>query len=79
MYKDSCGVLKYIGRTAHADLPHETRLPALLPKNHYLSMLLVRDAHERVHHNKVEATKAKFGTEFGFSRDDTLLKETLAS
>lgn len=62
LYKDSCGVLRYNGRIANADLPHETRFPALLPKNHYLSALLVRDAHERVHHNKVEATLAKLGS-----------------
>ena len=59
LHKDSCGVLRCKGRIADADLPHETRFPALLPKNHYLSTLLVRDAHERVHHNKIEATLAQ--------------------
>lgn len=57
--KDSCGVLRCKGRIADADLPHEKRFPTLLPKNHYLSTLLLRDAHERVHHNKIEGTLAQ--------------------
>ena len=50
LHEDSNGVLRCKGRIANADLPHETKL--------------VRDAHERVHHNRVEATLTQLRTRF---------------
>ena len=79
LYRDICGVLRCEGRIANADLPHEKRFPALLPKNHYLSTLLVRDAHERVHHNRVEATIAQLTTSVWIVKGRQLVKRTLAS
>ena len=32
LYEDSSGVLRCKGRIANADVPHETKFPALLPK-----------------------------------------------
>ena len=79
LYEDSSGVLRCKGRIANADVPHETKFPALLPKNHYLSTLLVRDAHERVHHNRVEATLAQLRTRFWIVKGRQFVKRTLAS
>ena len=50
-------------RTNHSysrivDKKTRPKFPALLPRDHHISTLLVRQAHERVHHNKVEATLA---------------------
>ena len=79
LYEDSSGVLRCKGRIANADVPHETKFPALLPKNHYLSTLLVRDAHERVNHNRVEATLAQLRTRFWMVKGRQFVKRTLAS
>ena len=79
LYEDSSGILRCKGRIANADVPHETKFPALLPKNHYLSTLLVRDAHERVHHNRVEATLAQLRTRFWIVKGRQFVKRTLAS
>ena len=79
LYEDSSGVLRCKGRVADADVPHETKFPALLPKNHYLSTLLVGDAHERVHHNRVEATLAQLRTRFWIVKGRQFVKRTLAS
>ena len=76
MYEDSSGVLRCKGRIANADVPHETKFPALLPKNHYLSTLLVRDAHERVNHNRVEATLAQLRTRFCIVKGRQFVKRT---
>ena len=79
LYKDSSGVLRCNGGIANADVPQETKFPALLPRNHYLSTLLVRDAHERVHHNRVEATLAQLRTRFWIVKGRQSVKRTLAS
>ena len=79
LYEGSSEVLRCKGRIANADVPHETKFPALLPKNHYLSTLLVRDAHERVNHNRVEATLAQLRTRFWMVKGRQFVKRTLAS
>ncbi|XP_073232039.1 uncharacterized protein [Porites lutea] len=77
--KYSSGVLRCKGRIANADVPHETKFPALLLKNHYPSTLLVRDAHERVHHNRVEAKLAQLRTSFWIVKGRQFVQRTLAS
>ena len=73
------GVLRCKGRIANADLPYKTTFPALLPKDHYILTLLVRQAHERVHHNKVEATLAQLRTKFWIMKGRQFVKRTLAN
>ena len=78
LYEDSSGVLRCKGRIANADVSLETKVPALLLKNHYLSIMLV-DAHERVHHTRVEATVAQLRTIFWIGKGRQFVKRTLAS
>ena len=47
------------GRLEKADLPFSTRHPALLPKHHPLTDLIIRESHERVMHNGVKETLAE--------------------
>ena len=63
------------GRIANADLPYETRFPALLPEDHHISTLLVRQAHERVHHSKVAATQAQLRMRFWIVRGRQFVKK----
>ena len=79
VYEDDSGVLRCKGRIANADLPLETKFPALLPRDHHISTLLVRQAHERVHHNKVEATLAQLRTRYWIIRGRQFVKKILAS
>ena len=44
------GVLKCKGRLSNADLEIEAREPMILPREHYLTELIIRDYHNRVHH-----------------------------
>lgn len=48
LYEDSSGVLRCKERIDNSDLPYETKRPALLPRNHYISSLFVRQDHERL-------------------------------
>jgi len=78
LYEDDSGVLRRKGRIANADLPVETKFPALLPRDHHISTLLVRQAHERVHHNKVEAILSKLRTPYWIRRGRQFVKKILA-
>jgi len=64
VYEDDSGVLRCKGGISNADLPLETKFPAFLPRDHHISTLLVRQGHERVHHNKVEPTLAQLRTSY---------------
>ena len=75
LYEDENEIVRCQGRIANADLPYETRFPALLPRNHYISTLLVRQAHERVHHSKVAATLAQLRMRFWIVTKRQLVKK----
>ena len=77
--EDDSGVVRCKGRIANADLPHETKFSALLPRDHYIATLMVRQAHERVHRNKVAATLAQLRTRFWIIRGRQFVKKTIAA
>ena len=44
------GILRVGGRLRRADLPHETKHPAILPRKSHVTTLLIRHAHKRLGH-----------------------------
>ena len=56
VFIDPEGLWRCGGQLANADLPYLTRHPALLPKKHHFTILIVKNAHERVLHNGVRET-----------------------
>jgi hypothetical protein len=48
--KDSDGLLRLSGRLQHADLPHETKHPIVLPKKHTVTDLIIKGVHEKLGH-----------------------------
>ena len=44
------GILRVGGRLKRADLPHETKHPAILPQKSHVTTLLIRHAHKRLGH-----------------------------
>ena len=75
LYEDENEIVRCKGRIANADLPYETRFPALLPRDHYISTLLVRQAHERVHHSKLAASLAQLRMRFWIVRERQFVKK----
>ncbi|KRX12510.1 Transposon Tf2-6 polyprotein, partial [Trichinella nelsoni] len=55
-YIDDNGILRVGGRLRHSDLPFHTKYPVLLPNQHPLVKLLVRDQHIRQLHAGVDQT-----------------------
>ena len=78
LYEDENGVVRCKGRIANADFPYETRFPALLPRNHHISTLLVRQAHERVHHGKIAATLPQLRTRFWIMKGRQFMKKIIS-
>lgn len=48
LFLDETGMWRCGGRLTNADLPYSTKHPVLLPRDHPLTTLIVKDAHERV-------------------------------
>ena len=57
LYIDDDGILlRCKGRLNNADISQESKNPVLLPARHRYTELLIRERHERVHHNSVRDT-----------------------
>ncbi len=64
LFLDQNGVWRCRGRISNADLPFLTKHPVLLHRDHYLTKLFVRRAHERVLHNGVKDTLTELRSKF---------------
>ena len=57
-FRDESDVLRVGGRVSNADVSYDTKHPVLLPSSHWISLLIVRHAHQ-FGHNGVSASTAK--------------------
>ena len=64
LFKDECGVWRCGGRLANTEVPFATKFPILIPRSHYLSTLIVKQAHERVLHDGVKETLTETRSKF---------------
>ena len=71
------GVLKC--RVGDADLEIEAREPMILPKEHYLTELIIGDCHNRVHHCGLRATLAELRCRFWVPRGRQVVKRVIGS
>lgn len=53
---DNHGILRVGGRLARSNLPGEQQHPMLLPQNHHITHLLIREEHIRLKHAGTQAT-----------------------
>lgn len=56
LFHDSSQVWRCGGRMKNSDIPESAQTPILLDKTHYLTELIVMEAHRRVKHNGVKST-----------------------
>ena len=64
LFSDSEEILRCQGHTENSSLKYETMFPALLPGNHQLTNLTIKEAHERVLHNVLKSTLNEVGSRF---------------
>ena len=56
LFLDKDGLIRCKGRIHNAPIPESAKFPYLIPANHHLAELIVRDAHNQVLHAGVNAT-----------------------
>ena len=72
-FKDENGVIRVGGRVDEAIVSYETRNPALLPSDHWISLLVRRHAHQHGH-TGVAATTGKTRRKFWILKANKLSK-----
>ena len=75
--KDKKGIIRCYGRLNNSTLPIETKNPVLLPKNHYLTQLIIWDCHCRVLHNGTKETLQELRSRFWVNQGRQLVKRIL--
>lgn len=65
LFEEDSGILRCRGRIDNAsNLPYSTKHPIILPGDHHLTTLYVRQAHARVLHNGVKETLTELRSQF---------------
>ena len=64
LFLDGKGLWRCGGRLGNANLPYTTKHPVMLHRNHYLTTLVIRNAHERVQHNGAKKTLTEVRSKF---------------
>ena len=68
LFKDEVGIIRCRGRIGNSNLKFETKFPALLSTNHYLTTLIILQAHEKVFHHGVKSTLNEVRAKFWVTR-----------
>ena len=76
LFTDEYGVIRSKGRLSDADLNYTAKYPAILPREHYFTKLVVKSCHEQVNHCGVKDTLAELRTQFWGGRQ--FVKSTLS-
>ena len=77
LFRDEHGVWRCGGRLANTEVPFETKFPILIPRSHYLSTLIVKQAHERVLHDGVKETLTESRSRFWIPRGRSFTKKII--
>ncbi|KAL7852950.1 hypothetical protein SRHO_G00187350 [Serrasalmus rhombeus] len=73
------GVLRVGGRLHHAALPEHTRHPAILAKNHHVTTLIIRNAHEEIRHGGRNYTLARLRQRVWICKGNAAVRSVLSS
>jgi len=73
------GILRCRGRLHYSGLSLNTRQPILLPKNHYFTELVIKEAHSIVLHDGVNATLAEVRRNFWIPKGRQAIRRVLRS
>ena len=79
LFQDGRGLWRCGGWLQNSDLPYSAKHPILLNKKHYLTVLVIRDAHNRVHHNGVRETLTEVRSKFWIIGGRSLVKSVIHS
>ncbi|XP_055012690.1 uncharacterized protein LOC129409784 [Boleophthalmus pectinirostris] len=72
------GVLRVGGRLHHAALPEHTRHPAILTKDHHVTTLIIRNAHEEIGHGGRNHTLAQLRQKVWICKGNAAVRSVLS-
>ena len=78
VYLDDEGLWRCRGRLENAALPIAARHPVLLPKHHSLTVLVIREAHERLMHDGVRETLAEIRSKYWINQRRQVVQQVLS-
>ena len=74
LFLDEKNLWRCGGQLANADVPYSVKYPLLLPREHYLTSLIVSDAHKCVLHNGVRETLTEIRNKFWIVKGRSLVR-----
>ena len=77
LFLDSTGVWRCGGRLSNADLAYSVKHPVVLPRCHTFTVLVARQAHERVLHNGVKETLTEIRTRYWILKGRSFVRQLL--
>ena len=75
--EDENGMLRCLGRLKNSDLDEYARRPFILPKEHGLTNLVIKDCHTRVHHSGLRASLAELRSRYWVPRARQIVKKLI--
>ena len=78
LYLDDGGLIRCRGRLEYTDLPHDTKFPILIPKDNYLTTLIVQYMHKVVMHGGVRETLTQIRQTYWIPQGRQLVKRIIS-
>ena len=71
------GMLRCLGRLENSDLDEHARRPFILPKEHDLTNIIIKDRYTRVHHRGLRAPLAELRSRYWVPRARQIVKKLI--
>lgn len=78
LFTDDLGVWRCGGRLTESDLPYSVKYPIILPRDHYFTLLVIKQAHSRVLHNGVKETLTELRAKYWVVKGRSLVKRIIS-
>ena len=77
LFLDPDGIWRCGGRLVNSELPYSTKHPILLSKDHPLTTLIVRQAHEKLQHDGVKETLTEVRSKYWIVKGRSMVKSII--
>ena len=77
LFLDPQGLWRCGGRLSNADLPYSTKYPVLQQRDHPVTSLIVKDAHQRVFHDGVRETLTEIRSRYWIVKGRSLVRKLI--
>ena len=77
LFVDDDGVVRCSGRFKYANLSYNVKYPIFIPKESYLSTLIIKDRHRRVKHGGIKITLAEIRDEYWIPRGKRMIQDII--